>query len=140
MQSPGMKASDQKVTKTEQEGKCRLLTIASYHITTGALKRRTKTERLQRNFVSLKEFPKNLQHPPTLWTGHCAPPCAQKWHSCLQHQKQAAPSSTRPGLPPSGRTNCSLIGLIGALKYSRTAFGTSQDTVLDRHDFSNDYY
>lgn len=60
----------------------------------------------------------------------------QKRHSCLQHQKQSAPSSTQPGLPPSCRTNCSG----GALKYSRTAFGTRQDTVLDRHDFSNYYY
>lgn len=72
-----MKAGDQKVTKIEQEEKCMLLTIASYHTTAGASKRRKKTERLHRNVSSLKEFSMNLQCPSNLWTGYSAPPCAE---------------------------------------------------------------
>ena len=56
----------------------------------------------------------------------------QKWHSWFQDQKQSAPS-TQPGLRPSCRSR-------GGPKHSRTPFGTSQDTALDRHDSSNYCY
>lgn len=96
----------------------------------GTSKRRKKRERLHRNVSSLKVFFTNLQCLFNLWTGYSTPPCAEMVQ--LSPAAKAA-CGICPTWTPSCRTNSSG----GAPKRSRTAFGTRQDTVLDRYDLFN---
>lgn len=100
----------------------------------GTSKRRKKRERLHRNVSSLKVFFTNLQCLFNLWTGYSTPPCAE--------MAQLSPAAKAVcGICPTWTPSCRTNRSGGAPKRSRTAFGTRQDTVLDRYDpFNCCYY